>query len=512
MGTIYRKHADPGENLTQGKSRAHVLGGKQGGAWLPTMRLTVIVVVISLCALISLHAQAFKWQSTPKNLQQVAAAIAGNLAADWVKSGRGKGKKPFVHISRNYFADPHSGANYPFSSSLVAELRHALTDTGMFDVRARFDADHDLMITGEYYREQGRLIILVRLQDFQAEDGSLASARLELEQKYWAESWFVEDVRGKMFFLLQKLEKKYFRDVGKRIIAGSRMDVLVEKFKYQNTKLYSPFSDYASQYIPDFLTQSHFLTPKAALAKDLMQASKSRNIVPVASASKEGTVAAVSGAAAVFSGSYWQIGHDQLEIKASLTTSSGDIAASDTMRIPTSLVAPQLLRLPQAEDKPFVQDLALPIVADPGFNVTLMTDRGRNNISYRRNQSMIFYVKVNRPAYLYLFNRGADGSVYQIYPNAFTSRIGQVQPNELVAIPGDNDAGFEFKVHDPLGNELVKAYAADKPLPKLPGQDIGFGFKKIDADLQAIQQRYTKYATGRGIRLADDVLAIVTQP
>lgn len=206
------------------------------------------------------------------------------------------------------------------------------------------------------------------------------------------------------------------------------------------------------------------------------------------------------------------VGNGQLEIKASLANSSGDILGSDSIRIPASMVSPELLRLPQSEDKRFMQDLKLLESSDSGFKVTLITDQGRNNLSYRGDQTMTFYVKVNRPAFVRLFNRGADGGVYQIYPNEFAAHSGPVTPNELVAIPGENDIDFEFKVHKPFGNELVKVYASDKPLPDLPGQDVGYGFKKMDLDIKEIQEHYTGYATSQGVRLAQDVLPIVTRP
>lgn len=477
-----------------------------------SMRLIVIVLTL-LFSFLSKQGQALDWGNTSENLRDVAATIAKDLAEDWKKSKQTKKRKPFVHISRNYFSDPNDGSNYPFSSFLVSELRHALTNTGAFDVRDQFSQDHDLMIVGEYYRERGTLIILTRLLNYQEEDGSIGSSRQELDEKYWSKKWFVEDVEGKMFFLLKKLEKKYIKDLGGQLLSDTKMSVLIEPLNYQNTKLYSPFSDFASQYIPDFLTESHFLTPKISIAKELEKASKHRTIVPVSTtASKGGTVATIMGANAVFSGSYWRIGKGQLEIKASLATNRGDVSASGSIRFPESLVSSEMLQLPQTKDKKFIKDLTIPEIKDSGFHITLITDRGRSNLSYRLNQTMTFYVKVNRPAYVRLFNRGADGAVYQIYPNDFSQHQGPVIPQELVSIPGKNENGFEFKVHEPLGNELVKAYASDKPLPDLPGQDVGYGFKKMDLNIQQIQNRYVDYAISRGVRLSQDVLSIVTKP
>ena len=74
----------------------------------------------------------------------------------------------------------------------------------------------------------------------------------------------------------------------------------------------------------------------------------------------------------------------------------------------------------------------------------------------------------------------------------------------------DKSYGFQVEVQAPLGNELVKIYAADQRLPQLAGADVGNGFRSIEYDTSAIQKHYRDFAKDSGASLVEDILSLQT--
>jgi len=145
---------------------------------------------------------------------------------------------------------------------------------------------------------------------------------------------------------------------------------------------------------------------------------------------------------------------------------------------------------------------------DP-FEVEILTTRGKNNLTYAKGEKIVFLIKVNRNAHVRIFNRGADGHIYRIFPNAFhpDDRVPAGQP---VAVPGKGYGNFAFEVKPPLGNEIAKIYAADRPLQELPGKALGRGFKQMTLSAKQIQEAFTGYALKHGIALGQDDVVIRT--
>jgi len=116
-------------------------------------------------------------------------------------------------------------------------------------------------------------------------------------------------------------------------------------------------------------------------------------------------------------------------------------------------------------------------------------------------------------AYIRLFNQGADGIIYQIYPNSFDNGLQKTEANEVLPIPNDRyQKEFVFKVQGALGNEIVMAVASNEQLPELPGKDVQFfGLKQMAMTLKEIKKAYTDHAQKNGLSLASDFIPLVTR-
>lgn len=160
----------------------------------------------------------------------------------------------------------------------------------------------------------------------------------------------------------------------------------------------------------------------------------------------------------------------------------------------------------------------LPDLHPPGpepapFKLDLSTGKGKTRLFFRKGEAVTIHVRTNRRAFVKIFNVAADGTVFRIYPNAFTRPAPVLIPGQLHTIPADHyDAEFDIEVKEPLGEELIVALASDAPLPDFPAytQTGYFGVRIIKADLSEIKTWVNTAAGESGARISWRVLPFST--
>lgn len=446
------------------------------------------------------------------DLPQAAKALAQTLAYAFKITADGQkpqNKRPLVDLSQSAFVDSRNGAIYPFSKFLVTELRQALAATDTFVLTRTYDPDKDLAISGEYYQEAGKLIIIARLQgtrqrqdsDEQSVDIDLAQARITLEESAIVGSWFQQDVRHQLAYLLRRIEQKAALKLAKQ-----HNEVLVYPFKQDNTEWVAPLGKYLQEATFDYLSNSHQLAP-VSIEKSFSKELTTRNIVPTTSVQE--TLTTLASVPYYITGHYWQRGNNKLEMRVRLANQRGRILASDSITLSSYIVEAAMLQLPEQEDPQFDADYQAIKPNKPGrFRAEVFTQKGRDGLRFAIGEQIRFHIKLNQPGFMHILNRGADGTFYQIFPNNFHPDA-KIPANQIVIIP-DRSYGFQFDVQAPLGNELVKIYAADQPLPQLPGTDVGNGFRSIAVDAKTIQKHYRDFAQNSGASLVEDILSLRT--
>lgn len=85
-----------------------------------------------------------------------------------------------------------------------------------------------------------------------------------------------------------------------------------------------------------------------------------------------------------------------------------------------------------------------------------------NKRIFLKNDLLEVTVKVKQDCYLQLYHKGVDGSITQIFPNKVQAN-NFVKAGTPVAIPGPH-AGFQFRVHEPWGDEVILAVATFKQI------------------------------------------------
>lgn len=97
----------------------------------------------------------------------------------------------------------------------------------------------------------------------------------------------------------------------------------------------------------------------------------------------------------------------------------------------------------------------LTVAGEKALKVTAWVDN--SNATYRRGDTVNFYVKANKNCYITLLDIGTTGVTTVIFPNEMQQN-NYVEAGTIVSIPQDPDT-FKFKVTGKRGREVVKVIA-----------------------------------------------------
>jgi hypothetical protein len=97
---------------------------------------------------------------------------------------------------------------------------------------------------------------------------------------------------------------------------------------------------------------------------------------------------------------------------------------------------------------------------EPGpIDLRLASDRGRNPIYYVGDEANLI-VSVSQTAWLYCFDRFADGRLFKLIPNKHSPEAKLTGPRRYT-IPGEI-APYILRVKEPVGVDVVKCFATSR--------------------------------------------------
>ncbi len=160
----------------------------------------------------------------------------------------------------------------------------------------------------------------------------------------------------------------------------------------------------------------------------------------------------------VLTGKYW-LRPSWVDVNVFLVDSLGQMVASasaqlDTaaLELGTSVLAPT----PVASVKSLLSDFS----TGAGLQVSIWGPRGVRGF-YRQGESFWFFLKANRPCYIYVVDFASDGKPKVLVPS-------QLAPNNYLAHAGTfripQELGHKFIVTPPFGTDVVKVFASERPL------------------------------------------------
>lgn len=261
--------------------------------------------------------------------------------------------------------------------------------------------------------------------------------------------------------------------------AGQPVTVAIAKASYQDTDLSSEFGEYLIQKIEAIMGQERVLYN--VVAQKVFREELKKAQIPIEdclSGRFSGlTASALSGLSGLVFARYWEKG-DKAEIKLELIqVGAGTILGSSSLELPKSVFPGAISYQPGNE---LIAGEGLKAFASSGpagdFKVKVWADKGEGSI-YNEGELITFHFRSNKDCYVYLYHMDASGAVKLLFPNSFT-RDNRVKANHVNSIP-DDTMNFDFQITEPLGAEMVKAFASLQPIKDLEIQPDESGFREI---------------------------------
>ncbi|MBT3388714.1 MAG: DUF4384 domain-containing protein, partial [Desulfobacula sp.] len=416
-----------------------------------------------------------------------------------------KNKANIVYIGKNNFHDSNLKAITAFGHRISNKLKDILSENSLLSVTDDPAANADLILSGSYFKDHDSIALSVDLH--QLEKGSygcrknnIASVQGKLGLKFCDMSLFKADFKGYTDFLCYNLENEAMS----KLPGLNRTDLVINKFKLENKKHFSKFSDYLNDHFLDYFTSSMYFSPVIDTQKILTRSLSRGKRTIVATKTSEAIVATMTDVSHYISGSFWPKGNGNIEIKTKLANIDGKVLASEQVLLKNANIDNDWLKIPEEK-----------IVVLPGSSellVELFTQKGRNNLSFRKGEEIIFFAKANKNVYIKIYTSDADQNVFRIFPNDFEREDLFFKAGEVTSIPNNQYASdFKFEVQGTTGNEMVFAFASNRPLPDLPGsKDAVYGMKQVNLSIKEISDWFADYTRKRGISLSWDSIPILT--
>jgi len=139
-----------------------------------------------------------------------------------------------------------------------------------------------------------------------------------------------------------------------------------------------------------------------------------------------------------------------------------------------------------------------------GLEIVLSTTHGEARALYGNAERIRFILRVNRNAYLYLFNRDSSGRTALLYPVAGTPAM-PLTAGEPMILP-DDGLPYELIVQPPFGEDQIWAVATEAKLSLPQNGDALWN------DLPALRSKLRKQTVNNGLGYAEATLNIVTEP
>lgn len=451
-------------------------------------------------------------QSQIQSLDDLVGKVAARILESYSKLSADEKGSSRVCVSRKNFVDMSSKSISPLSMLLADKFATAFSQGRQLNVVSEMDRNIDWVCAAQIYSDTSGVTVRVsfdrKIKNRDRISFETVIAKEErLNAPYCRLDWFENRLNHRTDFLMHQLEKKS----AARLASDAPVEIVINRFKYQNSQHYSKFSDYLEGYMLDYFADSMYFAPVKNIEQRLTKI-KTRGIRSIVPTKKtEATVAALANAQYYIEGSFWPAANGSVEIKATLLTVQGKILASDHIIVSRGQFDPTWLEIPAPQH--YSQNIDLLSNQGGHLSFELLTQKGRNNLSFGLGEEILFFIKANKNVYIKLYSIDAQNSIYRIYPNEFTASAPLARAGRVTAIPDNSySSDFSFQVKGETGNEMVFAFASDTPLPDLPGSsDTGFhGMRQVNMNIRQIKQWFSDYALKRGISLSWDSLPIRT--
>jgi len=182
------------------------------------------------------------------SLDNLVDTMAYSIIDKYVQSSFVKQKQSIIYIGKKSFYDTSLKAVIPLSLYLAEKFKEIFSNNSRFMVTDTPSVASDLILSGRIYKDGDLLVVGAGLDKIVAGKKGVHLKNIAYEQeklsgKFCKNSWFDVDLQGRIDYLMHSLEQKSISFVP----VGKRPEIVINRFKYQNSKQYSKLSDYLEQ-------------------------------------------------------------------------------------------------------------------------------------------------------------------------------------------------------------------------------------------------------------------------
>jgi len=406
------------------------------------------------------------WWGSDLDLDEAVTRLTETL----VEQGKLKGQP--VLISPHDLYDAKTGLSLPLATQLRGKLITEMKRQGVRALLPGADEEKFMILQGTWQKQGEDLAIdlkVMKLGAYGPEAVASASEKVPLK-KIDAEA-LTPDRESWARYLVRKLEQNTSdRDSRK---------VHMRDFKVKSRKCSSDLGPYLTGWLRPALAEGRMFVPLdqqralKGLSTDTLRTRGTRAIRPDLPGPDTGSslTADLLKADGEIKGVAWL--HDnKVEVQVRVTGRQGQQITAASADIPSGLFPGDLLK----------PDPAAPIAGPPapetgsegiskgGLKVELTTTRGEGRPLYHENEHIRFLLRLNRSAWVYLFDLDPKGIATLLYPVDEKGRLargGQCgslpQPGKPLILPEDG-CSYDLVVTEPYGRDRVWAVAAESPI------------------------------------------------
>ncbi|MCK5296056.1 MAG: DUF4384 domain-containing protein [Alphaproteobacteria bacterium] len=196
------------------------------------------------------------------------------------------------------------------------------------------------------------------------------------------------------------------------------------------------------------------------------------------------------------------IGKEKIAIKVQLEDNKGKILSDASIAFSTSIL-PDNISLNETKDTSSMMEAENSLgLSLKGLEIEITSQRGELSTVYHENEKIRFFVKVNKPSWLYIINVNSSGEAFMLYS---TPKEAEKMDGERMLIVPDDVLPYKLNVEPPFGKDIIWAVAAEEKLD-IPAELTGKW-----ADAKVLKQRIRSMSKKNGKGYSEARLLIITK-
>jgi len=448
------------------------------------------------------------WWGSDLDLDEAVAKLTETL----IEQGKLKGQPVLINSHDLY--DAKTGLSLPLATQLRGKLITEMKKQGVRALLPGADDERFMILQGTWQREGEDLSLdlkVMKLGTYGPE--AVASASVKVPLKKIDADALTPDRESWARYLVRKLEQN-------TPVRDSRK-VHLRDFKVKSKKCSPDLGPYLTGWLRPALAKGRMFVPLdqqralRGLSANTLRTRGTRAIRPKLPGPDAGTslTADLMKADGEIKGVAW-LHEKKVEVQVRVTGRQGQQITAASADIPLKLFPGDLLK-PEPSvpgSRPPAPGAGAEGISKGGLKVELTTTRGEGRPLYHEGEHIRFLIRLNRSAWVYLFNLDPKGNATLLYPvdeNGRLARGGQCgslpPPGTPLILPEDG-CSYDLVVTEPYGRDRVWAVAAESPIEFPP--DLKGDWTKADLLVNRLRNQGL---SGRGA-YAEAEVELVTGP